>query len=168
MPPATLMPAVRAFIRKADPQLPITSMRTLEDVVALETAPRVVQLRVLGAFAIGGVPACGIGIHGLLAFTVRARSREIGVRIALGAKARDIVAMVLGRSAMLAVVGVGIGAALAYAAGRSMQAMLFGVDPPTSPVFAAAVSLALVMTLAGSLLPAWRAVRIDPDCRDAN
>ena len=162
VPPSTLMPAVRAVIKRADPQLPITSMRTLEDVVALETAPRVVQLRVLGAFAAAAVLLAAIGIHGLLAYTVRARSREIGVRIALGAKARDILGMVLGRSAMMAVVGVAIGAAVAYAAGRAMQAMLFGVDPANPAVFAAAVGLALVMTLAGSLLPAWRAIRIDP------
>ena len=162
VPPSTLMPAVRAVIRRADPQLPITSMRTLEDVVALETAPRVVQLRVLGAFAAAAVLLAAIGIHGLLAYTVRARSREIGVRIALGAKGRDIVGMVLGRSAMMAGVGVAIGAAIAYAAGRAMQAMLFGVDPANPTVFAAAAGLALVMTLAGSLLPAWRAIRIDP------
>ena len=162
VPPATLMAAVRAVIRKTDPQLPITSMRTLEEVVALETAPRVVQLRVLGAFAGAAFLLAAIGIHGLLAYTVRARSREIGVRIALGAKARDIVSMVLGRSAMMAVLGIVIGAALAYAAGRSMQAMLFGVDPANPAVFGAAAGLALVMTLAGSLLPAWRAARIDP------
>jgi predicted permease len=162
VPPATLMAAVRSVIRRADPQLPITSMRTLEDVVALETAPRVVQLRVLGAFAGAAFLLAAIGIHGLLAYTVRARSREIGVRIALGAKARDIIGMVLGRSAMMAVLGVAIGAALAYAAGRSMQAMLFGVDPADPAVFAAAAGLALVMTLAGSLLPAWRAIRVDP------
>jgi putative ABC transport system permease protein len=162
VPPATLMPAVRAVIRRADPQLPITSMRTLDEVVALETAPRVVQLRVLGAFAAAAFLLAAIGIHGLLAFTVSARSREIGVRIALGAKARDIVTMVIGRSAVLAVLGVVIGAALAYAAGRSMQAILFGVDPANPVVFAAAIALALLMTLAGSLLPAWRAVRVDP------
>lgn len=162
VPPATLMPAVRAIIRKADPQLPITNMRTLEEVVSLETAPRVVQLRVLGAFAIAAFVLAAIGIHGLLAFTVSARSREIGVRIALGAKAKDIMWMVMGRSAMLAVIGVSIGAVLAYAAGRSMQALLFGVDPANPTVFATAAIMATIMTLAGSLLPALRAVRIDP------
>ncbi len=106
VPPATLMPAVRAIVRKADPQLPITNMRTLEDVVALETAPRVIQLRVLGAFAMAAFLLAAIGIHGLLAFTVSARSREIGVRIALGAKSGDILRMVIGRSALLAGIGV--------------------------------------------------------------
>jgi predicted permease len=162
VPPSSLMGAVRAVIRKADPQLPITSMQTLDDVVALETAPRVVQLRVLGAFAAAAFLLAAIGIHGLLAYTVRARSREIGVRIALGAKARDIVGMVLGRSAMMAALGVVIGASLAYAAGRTMQAMLFGVDPADPVVFGAAIGLAAVMTIAGSLLPAWQAAHVDP------
>jgi predicted permease len=161
-PPTSLLPAVRAIIRKADPQLPITSVRTLDDVVALETAPRVVQLRVLGAFAAAAFLLAAIGIHGLLAYTVRARAREIGVRIALGAKARDIVGMVLGRSAMMAALGVVIGAALAYAAGRTMQAMLFGVEPANPAVFGGAIALVAVMTMAGSLLPAWRAARVDP------
>ena len=162
VPPASLMAAVRNVIRRADPQLPITSMRTLEEVVSLETAPRVVQLRVLGAFAAAAFLLAAIGIHGLLAYTVRARSREIGVRIALGARAGDIARMVLGRGAVMAALGVVIGVALAYAAARAMQALLFGIDPGSPAVFAAASALALVMTLAGSLLPAWRATRIDP------
>jgi putative ABC transport system permease protein len=162
VPPDTLMPAVRAIVRKADPQLPITNMRTLDDVVALETAPRVIQLRVLGAFAMAAFLLAAIGIHGLLAFTVSARSREIGVRIALGARSGDILRIVIGRSALLAGIGVTIGVALAYATGRSIQALLAGVDPSDLTVFAAAALLAVVMTLAGSLLPALRAVRTDP------
>ena len=162
VPVTTLVPAVRAIIAAADPVLPIINVRTLEDIVSLETASRVVQLRVLGAFAAVAFLLAAVGIHGLLAFTVSARSREIGVRIALGAKARDIIGMVIGRSAVLALFGVAIGAALAYAAGRSMQALLFGVDPANPAVFGAAIALALLMTLAGSLLPAWRAVRVDP------
>lgn len=137
-------------------------MKTLEEVVSLETAPRTVPLRVLVAFAAAAFLLAAIGIHGLLAFTVSARSREIGVRIALGAKSRDILAMVLGRSAVLALIGVTIGTAVAYAAARSMQSLLAGVEPDNIAVFAAAVALSLVMALAGTLLPAWRAVRVDP------
>jgi putative ABC transport system permease protein len=162
LPPAAVIPAVRAIIRAADPQLPIVNVRTLEDVVNAETEPRAVQLRILGAFAIAAFLLAAIGIHGLLAFTVSARSREIGVRIALGAGARDIAAMVMGRSAVMAALGVLIGGALSYAAGRSLQALLFGVDPANPEVFGAAIAVALIMTLAGSLLPALRAVRIDP------
>ena len=142
--------------------MPITAVQTMEQLVAGETAPRVVQLRVLGGFAAIAFLLAAIGIHGLLAFTVASRTREIGVRIALGATARDIMWMVVGRSAMLAIIGVAVGAVLGYAAGRSMQAILFGVNPADAGVFAAAVTLSLVMALAGSLAPAWRAVRVDP------
>ena len=138
-------------------------MRTLEEVVALETAPRVVQLRVLGAFAVAAFLLAAIGIHGLLAFTVSSRSREIGVRIALGAKARDIMWMVIGRSAMLARdrrdarrrARVRGGPLDAGAAVRRRSR-------PMSASSAAAIALSLLMALAGSILPAWRAIRVDP------
>jgi len=84
------------------------------------------------------------------------------VRIALGASSRDIMRIVLGRSTWLATIGVTIGAALAYAAGRSMQSLLFGINPADPPTFAAAIGVALLMTIAGSLLPAWRAMQVDP------
>jgi ABC-type antimicrobial peptide transport system permease subunit len=70
--------------------------------------------------------------------------------------------MVMGKSTTLAVIGVGIGATLAYAAGRSLQALLFGVSPADPTVFAVAIGISVLMTLAGSILPAWRAVRVDP------
>ena len=161
-PPASLIPAVRSIIWKADPQQPITSVTTLNDVVSGETAPRVVQLRILGAFAAVALILAAIGIHGLLAFAVSARVREIGVRIALGASASDILRMVVVRSTMLGGIGVVIGTALAYAVGRSMSALLAGVNPGDLPVFAAAIGISAVMTLAGTLLPAIRAVRVDP------
>ncbi len=161
-PAATLVPAVRAIVNRVDPQQPITDVQTLEAVVSQDVAPRVVQLRVLGGFAAIALLLAAIGIHGLLAFTVAARSREIGVRIALGAQVHDIVGMVLGRSVTLAIAGATIGVVIAYAAGRSMQALLFGVDPGDRTVFAIAVGLSLLMAIAGSLLPALRAIRVDP------
>lgn len=161
-PLASLVPAVRRIINSADPQLPIINIRTLEEVVAADTEPRVVQVRVLGAFAVAAFLLAAIGIHGLLAFTVRARSREIGVRIALGATSRDIFSLIMGHSALMAALGIAIGTALAYAAGRSMQALLFGVDPANPAVFAAAAAVAVLMTLAGSLFPARRAMSVDP------
>jgi putative ABC transport system permease protein len=162
VPAATLIPAVRAIISSVEPNMPITAVQTMEQLVAGETAPRVVQLRVLGGFAAIAILLAAIGIHGLLAFTVSSRSREIGVRMALGASSRDIMRMVMARGLMLAFTGVVIGAAAAYAAGRSMQALLFGIDPADAVTFGAAVALGVLMTLAGSLLPAWRAVRVDP------
>jgi predicted permease len=162
VPATSLTPAVRAIIAEAEPELPITSVQTMEQLVAGETAPRVAQLRVLGAFAAVALLLAAIGIHGLLSFTVSSRSREIGVRIALGAKAGDIMWMVMARSATLAVIGVSIGAAVAYAAGRSMQSVLFGINPADLNAFASAIVLSLLMTIGGSVLPAWRAMRVDP------
>ncbi|MEO7134715.1 MAG: FtsX-like permease family protein, partial [Vicinamibacterales bacterium] len=162
VPAATLAAAVRAIIAEAEPGMPITAVQTMDQVIEADSAPRVVQLRVLGGFAAIAILLAAIGIHGLLAFTVASRSREIGVRIALGAKTSDIMRMVLGRSAVLSLIGVTLGAALAYAAGRSMQAILFGVNAGDAPVFALAIGVALLMTIAGTLLPAWRAIRVDP------
>jgi ABC-type antimicrobial peptide transport system permease subunit len=162
VPATSLTAAVRSIVAAAEPGMPITAVQTMEQIVNGETAPRVVQLRVLGGFAAIAILLAAIGIHGLLAFTVASRSREIGVRIALGAKARDIMRMVLGRSALLAVAGVTLGAALAYAAALSMQSLLFGIDPADVFTFATAVSISLLMALAGSILPALRALRVDP------
>jgi len=117
---------------------------------------------VLGAFAVIAFFLAAVGIHGVLAFLVSQRSQEIGVRIALGARGADILGMVLGRGVLLALGGIVPGVLVAYAAGRSMQALLAGV-PPGDPLTYAAVSvLAVVMTVAGTLVPALRAVRVDP------
>jgi len=160
--PTALMPAIRAAVAKADPTLPISEIRWLSDIVDADTAPRQVQLRVLGGFAALAFLLAGLGIHGLLAFVVSQRAREIGVRMALGAQAGAIVRMVLRRGALLAAAGAILGAALAYAAGRAIQSLLAGVSPADLPTFLAAIGLSLAMTFLGSLFPALRAARLDP------
>ena len=160
--PATLFPAIRRIIAKGDPQLPVSDVRPLSEIVEADTAPRRVQAGVVGVFAAVAFLLAGIGIHGLLAFTVSQRVQEIGVRVALGARPRDILEMVLKRGALLSAAGVVLGASLAYAAGRAMQALLAGVGPADAPTWLAAVALSLAMTAAGGALPALRAVRVDP------
>ena len=103
-----------------------------------ETAPRRVQVRVLGAFAAAALLLAGIGIHGLLAFTVSSRAQEIGVRMALGASRSDILALVLRHGVWLGLPGVGLGLALAFAAGRGLEALLAGVSPRDAVTFLAA------------------------------
>jgi putative ABC transport system permease protein len=98
----------------------------------------------------------------LLAFAVASRTREIGLRIALGARRETIVGMVLRRGLLLGIVGVAIGGVLAIATGQVLQSLLVGVTPTDASVLGAAATLALVMTLAGALHPARRATSIDP------
>ena len=157
-----LVPAVRAIIHRADAQQPISDIALYTEIVDAHTAPRRAQLRVLGGFAAVALLLAGIGLHGLLAFSVSARTREIGVRIALGAASRDILGMVIRHGVLLAGAGLTLGVALAYAAGRSMQAILAGVSPADATAFGGAVALVLVVTLVGTLAPALRAARVDP------
>jgi predicted permease len=160
--PQTLVPALRRIVARADPEQPLSDVRTLSDIVAADTAPRSVQARVLAAFAATAVLLAGLGIHGLLAFAVSSRAQEIGVRIALGAQARDILTLVLRQGLALAAAGVALGVALAYVAGRSLEALLAGISPRDATAFLAAGSVSLLMVMLGSLLPALRAVRVDP------
>jgi predicted permease len=160
--PSALMPAVRAIIARVDPRQSISDIRPLTEIVDRETAARSVQVRVLGGFASLAVLLAGIGIYGVLAFSVSKQSREIGVRLALGAQRRDILLMVLRRALRWGVAGIAIGVALAYATGRILQALLAGVSPADPATFALAIVISLVMATIGGLLPAVRAVRVSP------
>ena len=126
------------------------------------TAPRAIQVRIIAVFAALAFLLAGLGIHGLLSFTVSTRSSEIAVRIALGAQPRNILRIVLQDSFLLASAGVVLGVALAYAAARAMQALLAGLSPADATTFIVASALCFLMTILGSLAPALRALRVDP------
>jgi putative ABC transport system permease protein len=158
----SLVAAVRNIVAKADPELPVSDVRTLSSVVEAETEPRRTQLRALGAFAGLSLLLAGVGIYGLLSFAVSQRTSEIGVRVALGARPGNILAMVLREGLGLAALGGLAGALLAYAAGRSMEALLAGVRPGDAATFLAAACVVLLMTVSGSVAPALRALRVDP------
>jgi predicted permease len=157
-----LVAAVRQIVREVDPEQPISDVRTMEDVLAGDTATRRAQLQVLGVLAAVAVLLSAVGIYGLLAYTVSQRSQEIGVRLALGADPAQVGRMILADGMRMAVAGIVPGVLGAYAAARAMSALLFGVAPGDPATFATAVGLALLMTFAGSLLPALRAVRVSP------
>jgi putative ABC transport system permease protein len=159
---AAIMASIRAAVRRADPQQPISAVRTGGELMADQTETRSVQVRVLAAFAAIAFVLAAVGIHGVLSFAVSQRVQEIGVRVALGARPLDIVSMVAGNAFRLGVVGVAAGVALAYASGRSMQALLAGVQPGDAQTFAAAAGLVAVMLVVGTLAPTLRALRIDP------
>ena len=162
---AALVPAIRRIVRNADPEQPVSDVQSLAALVDGETTSRSVQAGVLAGFAAISALLAGVGLHGLLAFVVSRRAREFGVRLALGAEPRQILGLVVRRGMVLGVLGVAAGACVAYAAGRWLESLLAGVSPADPAAFAGAIGLSLTMTLAGSLLPAWRALRTHP--RDA-
>jgi putative ABC transport system permease protein len=160
---ASILAALRRIVREADPDLPLSEARTLEEVVGEETAPRITQIRILGAFAGLSLLLAGIGIYGLLSFAVSQRRTEIGLRIAFGARSSDILRMVLREGALLALIGAILGVALGYVAGGAMEALLAGLAPEDATTYAFAAAGALLMALLGSLFPALRAIRVDPN-----
>jgi predicted permease len=162
LPPAQWLPEVRRIVAAADPEQPISEVRPLSEVVANTTAPRRVQLRVLAILSAIALLIAGVGIHGLLSFAVAQRTKELGIRHALGAQAGEIVAMVLREGMTLALVGTAIGVAVAIAVGRTMRALLFGIAPTDTRTIAAAVALCFVTAVIGCLRPAIRAARVDP------
>lgn len=158
----TLGPRVRAIVAAADPRVPVSDVRPLAAVVEDDSAARVVQVRVLTAFALAALALAAIGLHGLLAGSVGARTREFGVRLALGATRGRILRGVLARGLGLVAVGAACGGLAAWWAGGALHALLFGVSPTDAGAYAGAIAACLVVTLVGSLRPAWRAAAIDP------
>jgi ABC-type antimicrobial peptide transport system permease subunit len=145
-----------------DPQQAISDIRTLEEVMGMQMAPRRTQVSVLSTFAGAAFLLASVGIYGVLSFAVASRTQEVGVRLAIGATPRDILAMFLRQGVALGLAGVVVAVPMAYAAARSMSTLLYGVQPGDPRVYALAAGLALAMTIAGSLRPAMRAASVDP------
>jgi hypothetical protein len=160
--PATLAGPVRRVVQRADPDLPVSRVRTLHEVLEAHTAPRSTQLRMVGAFAALSLLLAAVGIHGLLSLTVSQRLPEFSLRLAVGAGRDDILRLVVREGLRLSALGGAVGLPLAYAAGRLLQSLLAGLSPADPPSFAAATGVALLMAVTGSLVPALRAVRADP------
>jgi len=159
---AALIPEVRDVIRRVDAQQPVFNIRLLSDVLEGQTADRRAQLRILIALASLALLLTAIGIYGLLAFMVTQRSREIGVRLALGAEPGRVARMIVGDAARLALIGGIPGVIAAYAAARAMNALLFGIAPTDPATLASGFVVVLLATIAGSLGPALSAVRVSP------
>jgi predicted permease len=157
-----IVPAVRQAVRRADPDQPIADVRMMTEVVDGQFATRNAQIRVLGALAVLALLLSAVGIHGLLAFTVAQRGREIGVRLALGAAPRSVAGMVVGDAARMALFGVVPGVLGAYLAARAMSALLFGVEPGDPWTLGAAAVLCMATAVVAALRPAMRASRVDP------
>ena len=134
----------------------------MDDVVAASTAQRRLALTLFVSFALAAVLLAVAGIYGVIAGNVAERTREIGLRAALGATPRNILGLVVGQGARLAAVGLAAGLFGAFALTRSLQALLFGVAPTDTTTIVLATTLLLLATLVACLVPARRALRVDP------
>ena len=148
-------------MRQVDPEVPI-QMRTVDDAFERALAGRRFSLLLIGVFSGCALVLATLGVYGLMAYLVAQRTREIGIRMALGAESTDVVALVVGRGVRLAVIGVAIGTGAALGLTRLLDGMLFGVTATDPLAFASVGALTLVAVLAATLLPAWRALKVAP------
>ncbi len=160
--PAAMLSASKSELRNLDPDLPMYKARTMEEQVNESLARRRFSMLLLGVFSSVALVLAVIGIYGVMAYLVNQGTRELGIRIALGASQRNILSLVVRQGMALAFSGVTIGLAAAFLLTRLIRSLLFGVEP-TDPITFAGISLLLAMiTLLASYIPAQRASRIDP------
>ena len=153
---------LRGALQRMDPSLPISNAAQLADVVSESLKPQRFSMTVVGLFAIVALGLAAIGIYGVLANAVTQQTHDIGVRMALGANASDVMWTVLRRALALMAIGVTIGTVGALALTRVMAGMLYEVRPTDGVTFAGAALLLAALAVAASLIPAWRATRVDP------
>jgi predicted permease len=160
--PAAMLSASKNELRSLDPDLPMYRVRTMEQQVNESLARRRFSMLLLGVFASVALALATIGIYGVMAYLVNQGTRELGIRIALGASQRNILSLVVRQGMALAFSGVTIGLAAAFLLTRLIRSLLFGVEA-TDPITFAGISLLLALiTLLASYIPAQRAARIDP------
>ncbi|HEY7028628.1 MAG TPA: ABC transporter permease [Gemmatimonadales bacterium] len=153
---------LRATVHQIDPDVPLTDVATMFTRLSQSMSDRRYPMLLLAGFAILAVILAAVGTYGVLSYAVGQRTREIGVRMALGARAQDVLGMVLGGGMRLALIGVVIGAVGAVFAARALGHLLYGTTPTDPVTFAAVAALLIVIAAAASYLPARRATRVDP------
>jgi predicted permease len=160
--PLKLAPAVRQQVRAIDANMPVEDVMSMEQRLAESVAPRRFQMLLFGAFAAVALVLAGVGVYGVISHSVSRRTHEIGIRMALGARPRDVLAMIIRQGMSLALLGVAIGLAAAFALARVMASFLFNVKA-TDPVTFAGISLLLLgVAFLAAYFPARRATRVDP------
>ena len=153
---------VRAAVRSLDTTVPIAELRALGDLTATANATRRTIAQLLSGFALLGLVLGMIGVYGVVSFGVAQRTRELGIRSALGARQQHLVAMVIGGSLRMAMGGIVVGSVAAVVASRSLNALVFGISTTSPGIFAVVAGSLGVAAALASALPAWRAARVDP------
>jgi putative ABC transport system permease protein len=159
---ARLVPAVMRIVRRGAPTSPIENVMTVAQIRELSVAPRRLNAALVSSFGILAVLIAAVGIAGVLAFSVSARTNEIGIRMSLGADGGRVQRMILREGSVLLVIGVVVGVGGAFAAGRAIRGLLFGVTPHDPATFAVVAALMVAIGLGACWIPAHRASRIDP------
>jgi predicted permease len=160
--PHQLAAAVRSEVRSLDPNLPVSNIKSLGEMIHERVSPKRLMTYILAVFALIALLLASVGIYGVMSYAVTQRTREIGVRMALGAQAADVLKLIVRNGMSMALIGVAIGLAGAYGLTRLLVNLLFKTTP-TDPLTFAGVSLALiVVALIACYVPARRATRVDP------
>jgi putative ABC transport system permease protein len=160
--PMNIVAAVKSQVWSVDREQPLSGIQPLEDVIAGSVAPRLFNMLLLGIFAALALLLAAVGIYGVISYTVAQRTREIGVRMALGARRADVIKLVVRQGMSLALAGVGAGLAASFALTRLMANLLFGVRPSDPLTFGVIASLLGAVALLACYLPARRATKVDP------
>ena len=160
--PMALAASIRTVIRDIDSTLPVTRVQTMDDIRSSATASQQFNLMLIGVFAVLALVLAAVGVYGVTAYSVTQRTRELGIRVALGARRGELLRLVLGHGARLAVAGLLVGVAAALALTRLMATMLFRVGERDPLTFLGVCAVLLVVSLLASLIPACRATRVDP------
>jgi putative ABC transport system permease protein len=158
----TLAGAVRRTLRARDPNLPFFEVHTLDEHILIAAWESRLYARLMTAFSLLALVIAALGLYGVMAYSVSQRTREIGIRMALGAARADVQRMVVGQALRLTSLGIALGLALAFALTRFMQSILFGVRPDDPPTFVGVTLILALSSAAAAWLPTARAVRVDP------
>jgi putative ABC transport system permease protein len=160
--PQEMAAALRKEVLAADKDQPVGSVAPIEQLVARSLAPWRFSMLLLGAFAALAILLASVGIYGVISYSVAQRTHEIGVRMALGARASDVLALVIGKGMGLVLVGIVLGLAGAFALTRLMTTMLYEISPTDAPTFVLIPLILAAVALAACAVPARRATKVDP------
>jgi putative ABC transport system permease protein len=153
---------VRAAVRSVDPDQPISNIARMDELMSRSVGERRLSMMLLSLFSGIALVLASVGIYGVMSYSVTERSRELGVRIALGADRSDVLRLVLKQGMRLAVLGIGFGLAAALALTRLIESQLYGVTATDPGTFALVAGVLAVTALVANLIPAIRATRLDP------
>lgn len=160
--PEAALPAIRQRLREIDPELPVSNVRTMDQWISLSAAQPRLNTILIEAFALIALLIAAIGIYGVLSYSVTQRTREIGVRVAMGAQRGHVVSLIVREGMLVAATGIAVGLVVAFAASRVLATLLYGIQPRDLATFAGATGALLLVAIVACYAPALRATRVDP------